>query len=661
MASARRTASSVHSVRTTRSETAAALIADTLLPERPGLPSASQMGAVDMLFQQAAVNPRVAEGKQLERLLSLWDTRALGLLLGGKPKRFSDLSHDEREAFLLSLSHSRVPQKRALFTALRFGLLLGGYASPGPTGASPHWAAIGYDAPFGIREDAPERALAPLRVTSDTDLTCDVVVVGAGAGGGTAAAVLAAAGLDVIVLDAGEYYDDADLDGSEYTAFTKLYSSAPATSSNGQVVLMQGTGLGGGTVVNYTTSFRTPDDIRAEWAGLGARQFADDEYTRSLDAVSERLGINLDHDKPGVRDALLERGARALGWHMEPTPRNVIGCEQDVECGRCGLGCRIGAKQSSAKTWLVDAAAAGARIYVGVRAHKVTLAHGKATGIEAVSSDGHRVTIRSQAVVSSAGSVQTPALLRRSGLTNPNIGKWLRLHPATGLWGRFDEDVQPWTGPPQSRYSKQHRDLDGHVHGVIYETAPVTPAFGAGLLPWYGAADHAALMRDLRHLALTAVIVRDRDPGEVKVGKDGEPVVHYRLSKHDTAHFHRGIVGAAQIAEAAGATEIFSPHAKRVSYEPGRRGSLQQFAADAAAAGYGPGQVAVAALHIMGTARMGGDRGISATNPDGSTWEVPNLVVADGSCFPTASGVNPMVSIEAIAHMNASRLAARLQ
>lgn len=591
--------------------------------------------------------------------MALWDTRTFGLLTRGRPTKFSALSQQRREAFLLSLATSSMQQKRALFAALRFGMLLGGYASPGPTGTSPRWEAMGYNPPFGVRPDAPPRALQPLRFARDTELDCDVVIVGAGAGGGTAAGVLATAGLDVVVLEAGEYNDDADLDGSERTAFSRLYAAAPTMSAEGQIALLQGSGLGGGTVINYTTSFRTPDDIRAEWAGVGARQFADDEYARSLDAVCERVNVNYDHQHPGRRDALLETGAHKLGWHCEPTPRNVRGCEQDVECGRCGLGCRIGAKQSTAKTWLVDAADAGARIVVGARATTVTTSGGMATGVEAVTVTGHRLTVRARAVVSAAGSLQTPALLRRSGLGNPNIGRYLRLHPATGVWSRYDEDVLPWTGPPQSRYSKEHRDLDGAAHGVIYETAPVTPGFGAVFMPWEGGAQHAARMRDLGKHSLTAIIIRDRDPGEVKVGRDGEPVVHYRLSDHDTASFHRGIVGAAEIAEAAGAREVFTTHFKPVRHTPGV-GSIRQFDANALAAGYGPGRLAMAALHIMGTSRMGGDPGTSATNPDGATWDIPNVVVADASCFPTASGVNPMISIEAIAHMNATRLAARL-
>lgn len=639
---------------------AAALIADTFAPAGQGMPAASELGVPAIMLDLAGKNPRAAERRQLELLLKGWDTRAVGALTGGRPRKFSTLTPAERERVLLSLANSRVPQKRALFTALRFGLMVATYAAPGPTGHSARWDAVGYDAPFGIRPDAPERPLKPLRFTQDTELTADVVIVGSGAGGGTAAGVLAAAGLDVVVLEAGDYHDDADFDGAELTAFSTFYAAAPQSSVEGQIALMAGYGVGGGTVVNYTTSFRTPDDVRAEWAGLGARQFAEEEYTRSLDAVCERLGVNQDHDKAGKRDALLQRGLEKLGWHVDAMPRNVIGCEQDVECGRCGLGCRIGAKQSTAKTWLVDAAAAGARIVVGARAMKVTHAQGKATGVEAVTADGARIVVRSRAVVAAGGALQTPALLRRSGLGNPNIGRHLRLHPATAVWGRFEEDVLPWTGPPQSRYSREHRDLDGEGYGVIYETAPITAAFGAAFVPWHGAEAHASRMRQLRHLAPMVVIDRDRDSGEVKVGKDGEPVVHYRISDRDAAHLHQGIVGAARIAEAAGAVEIFSAHQRPVGFEPGKRGSIDQFAADALAAGYKPARMGLAALHIMGSARMGGTPELSAVDPDGQTWDLEGLVVADGSCFPTSSGVNPMISIESIAHMNASRLAAKL-
>jgi choline dehydrogenase-like flavoprotein len=634
------------------------LICDTFAPGGAGVPSASEVGAVDLALEIAAANPRGPEVTQLRVLLRTWNSRALGLALTGRAERFSQLDQAGRERFLLRISDSGAGAKRALFGALKGAALLPYYAK----GGSAVWDAMGYSGPLGLRADVPPPALTPLRATADTDLTCDVVVVGSGAGGGTAAGVLAAAGLDVVVLEAGDHHTERDFDGGEESGFVNLYALAPQATVEGQIALLAGRGLGGGTVVNYTTSFRTPEHVRQEWADHGAKQFVTEEYDAALDAVCTRLGVNTDHDRAAPRDAVLERGATALGWDAAAMPRNVIGCDQGVECGRCGMGCRIGAKQSVAKTWLVDAVAAGARIYTGVNARRVTQAGGRATGVEAVSADGHRVTVRARAVVASAGAIQTPALLQRSGLGNPNVGQHLRLHPATAVWGLMDELVEPWVGAMQSRYVNALTDLDGDGYGVLYETAPITPGFGTGFISWRSGSDFRQRMIELRNSLAVALIVRDRDSvGTVRArGRDGEPVVRYRLSEHDSEHLIQGIVGGARIAEAAGARRVSSTHHRTVSYEPGVRGSLKTFEADLRAEGTDPGRLALAALHIMGSTRMGGSPATSAVDPDGQAWDLPGLFVADASCFPTSSGVNPMISIESIAYMNATRLAARL-
>jgi choline dehydrogenase-like flavoprotein len=473
--------------------------------------------------------------------------------------------------------------------------------------------------------------------------------------------VLAAAGLDVVVLEAGEYYDDADFDGGEFDALTKLYDAAPAASSEGTIGFMMGATLGGGTVVNYSTSFRTPDGVREEWASHGVPAFASDEYGESLDAVCERLGVNLEHGAASSRDRKLEDGCRALGWHVDAMPRNVRGCDQGEECGRCAFGCRLGAKQSTAKTWLVDAASAGARIYVGARARRVLVENGAAHGVEAAAAEGgHTLTVRSRAVVASCGSLHTPALLRRSGLKNAHIGKHLRLHPVTALLGVYDEDIRGWEGGMQTRYSTQLADLDGEGHGVIYETGPMNPHLMLAFAPWRGAGHHFELMQALAQTVPLGILIRDTTEGEVKVGRDGEPVIKYVLNERDTRHMRTGIDGAAQIHEAAGALRIYSAHAALCEYRPGVAGSRGDFMDACDAAGYAPGRCAYGSFHIMGSARMGGSPQTSACGPQGETWDVQNLVIADASCFPSASGVNPMISIESIAHMNARRLAERL-
>lgn len=634
------------------------LISDTFAPgDGAAIPPASAVGAPEFALELAGTNPRVAELKQLKTLLRLWDTRFLGLLLTGRPRKFSRLTQAQREAVLLSLSDSRLAPKRALFAALKGASLAPYYVTGGPV----LWESIGYAGPPGVLSNAPDPLLKPEHVTQDETIVCDVVIVGSGAGGGTAAGVLAAAGLDVVILEAGEYHDDRDFDGSERTGFSQLYAGAPGVTSEGQVQLVAGRGLGGGTVVNYTTSFPTPDHVRAEWAALGTPQFLTSEYDDAMAAVNARLGVNQDHPGAGVRDQALERGAQALGWNVAAMPRNVLGCDQGIECGRCGMGCRIGAKQSVAKTWLVDAAENGARTYVGAQARTVTIENGRAVGVVAVSPGGDVLTVKSRAVVVAAGAIQTPALLKRSGLANPNIGKHLRLHPATALWGRLPELVNPWEGAMQARYVNEWTDFNGDGYGVLFETAPLTPAFGSGFVNWRSGAQHLERMQDLRHMLGVAIIVRDKGPGgTVKIGKDGEPIASYTLSPGDTELLMKGFEGAARIAEAAGATQIYSTHHRTMGYEPGKRGNLDSFMREIRAEGAAPARLALAALHIMGTARMGGSAEMSALNPDGETWDVKNLVVADGSCFPTASGVNPMISIESIAYMNAKRLAAKL-
>jgi long-chain-alcohol oxidase len=653
---------------TTRQRRSLEAICDTFCPsEADGLPTATQLGVPDAVLGFVERDPRRGPRRDLKQLLSLWDTAPLTALGGGGFKRFSALPREQREQVLLAWCDSRLPQRRAAFHGLKGAALTAYYGLPAPDGGrNPAWDAMDYpDAP-GPPENPPPKALTPLPIEQSTTLDCDVCIVGSGAGGGVAAAVLSDAGLDVVVLERGGYYDDEDFDGGELKAFRTLYATHPGATHDQSVGLVAGACLGGGTVVNYSTSFRTPDDVRAEWASHGVPAFGAGEYGASLDAVCERLDVNQEHNEPSTREQKLRDACLALGWHLDAMPRNVTkACDQGRDCGYCGFGCRRGAKQSTAKTWLRDAQGKEARIVVGVDVRNVTVENGAARGVSAVTDAGHRLTVRSRAVVAAAGAIHTPALLKRSGLRNPNVGRYLRVHPVTAVWGVYDEEVRPWEGTMQALYSDHHRDLDDG-YGLKYETAASHPALGVGYLPWRGAREHHQLMQALSHTVVFGILLRDRDGGEVRVDRDGEPVVHYRLSDYDTRHLRVGIDGAAQMHEAAGARRIFSSHSEWVGYEPGAgragsgRGSRARFMADADACGYGAGRIQLGSFHLMGSARMGGSPTTSACDPNAQTWDVRDLYVLDGSAFPTASGVNPQISIQAIAHMGARALATRL-
>jgi choline dehydrogenase-like flavoprotein len=635
-------------------------ICDTFCPGGNGVPTARELGVADAVVEAVSKNPRASERKQLQTLLGLWDSPVLGLVGGGGFKRFSALTPEQREAALLSWSGSRLAQRRAVFEALRKAALLFYYMLPGPGGdRNPAWDAIRYDGPLGSLDSASQKALQITSIEQDTTLSCDVVIVGSGAGGGAAAGVLARSGLDVIVIESGGYYDDQDFDGSELGAITRYYLASPAATVDQSVGLLAGSCLGGGTVVNYSTSFKTPDEVRAEWAGHGVPAFTSADYSASLDAVYERLGVSQEYNEPSTRERKLQEGCVKLGWHIDAMPRGVRKCVGGKECGYCGLGCRVGAKQSVVKTWLADANQAGTRLIVGTRVSRVLIDGGAARGVAAVTEQGHHLTVRSRAVIAACGALHTPALLKRSGLQNSNIGKHLRLHPVTVVWCFYEDQLKPWEGVMQALYSDQFRDLEGG-YGLKLETAPLHPHIFIPFSPWQGAREHFALMEGLPNLSGIGILLRDRDAGEVRVARDGEPIVRYKLSDFDARHMRIGIEGAAEVLEASGARRIFSSQSKWVAYEPGVSGSREQFMADADAAGYGAGQLALGSFHIMGSARMGGSPAASACDPTGQTWDVRDLYVCDGSAFPTASGVNPQISIQAIAHMNARGLADKL-
>jgi choline dehydrogenase-like flavoprotein len=612
-------------------------------------PGTAELGAADAFLELFGSELRPAELRRLLWLLSFFGVR-----------RFGRHSQERRERILLAWCNSRSLTRRAAFHGLRKAALALAYGLPGERGTpNPTWERIGYPGPIGPIPEPPPKAIEPLPVTRDLELDCDVCVVGSGAGGGTAAARLAAAGLDVVVLEAGGYYDDLDFDGAELRGYERYLGNASSATLDQSVGILAGACLGGGTVVNYTTSFRTPEEVREEWAGHGVPAFTSRTFTKSLNLVCERLGVNLDHNRRSRREELVHRGLARLGWHEDSMPRNVLGCDQGVSCGYCPYGCRLGAKQSTVKTWLADAYAAGARILVGTRAERVLVERGATRGVLARTGAGHVVNVRSRAVVVACGSIMTPALLRASGLGNRVVGRHLRLHPVAATLGIFEEEVRPWEGTMQAIYSDEHRHLDG-AYGLKYETTAAHPTFIATFTPWPGAAGHAELMDQARNAVGIGALLRDRGEGGVDVDRGGRPIVHYHLSSYDARHLRTGVEGMARILDAAGARRVVLGHAQLVDYEPGTRGTLEDYMRAADAAGYGPARLSLFSFHQMGTARMGGSASDSACDPEGQVWGVRNAVVCDASTFPTASGVNPMVTIEAIAHMNASALAERL-
>ena len=459
---------------TTAHLNAFARLAETILPtERAGGPS------LEDLYR---LLPHDRERADPRRHLNPLRTRAGGLLLYGQPRSFTSLSLKERSEAFSAMQRHPAGEVRKAARALKALAAYLATTADDPSAPPQIWAEVGYPGPDGPAAETP-KPIPITTVAGDTDLETDVVVVGSGAGGGTAAGVLAKAGLRVVVLEAGGYSNEADFSHLEFdSARRMLLHAGLGTSSDGGTIMLAGATLGGGTVINYTTSFNTPAIVRQQWdqtAGFD-QVFTGERFTASLEAVDARLGVNTQNGLPSTRDQLMEKGLRALGWHVAEQPRNAEGCTME-DCGYCTMGCRRGSKRSTLVTYLQDAADSGAAFVTGAHVDAVMVDRGAVNGVIARVGK-HRLTVPARAVVLAAGALNTPAILLRGGLGGPAVGQQLALHPVTALWGRFEERVDPWTGTLQARYSDQFADLDGEQFGFKFETAPLHPLFPAVLI-----------------------------------------------------------------------------------------------------------------------------------------------------------------------------------
>lgn len=603
-----------------------------------------------------------AERTQLRLLLRLLEQAWFNRAMAGRMVAFSAVDQPVREAILRTWATHRLPLLRGAFQTFKRLAVFLFYTNQLDDKPNPTWAAFHYVVPPPAAATLQPR-LPVLSINGETELTADVLVIGSGAGGGVVAAELAAAGQDVLIVEKGPYYAETEFHGREKDAMASMFERAGAlVSADLGMLLLAGSTLGGGTTVNWSASFRTPDDVLQEWArDYGFTAAASPDLQTSLDAVTARMHVDSDESRANPQNCALEDGCNKLGYDLAVIPRNVKGC---VECGFCNFGCRYGAKQGTLSTYLRDASAHGARILVGAQAEQITHSGGEVRGarLRITNADGssHSVQVRARRVIVAAGSIQTPALLLRSGLRNPHIGAHLHLHPTTSIYGLFDHRVRGWEGAPMTRYSREFANMDGRGYGVRLETAPLHPGIAALAVPWIGARQHREVMSQLEHLAGMIVLTRDRDGGRVTVGREGQPVVDYRLSRYDAAHLLRGTVEALRVEHAAGAFEVSSPHTPPLSYRRDRDGDFETYLQTVAGRGIATNRFALFSAHQMSSCRIGGSPSLGAVDPTGQTYEVRGLFVADGSTLPTASGVNPMVTIMATAHHLAQQIKSKL-
>jgi choline dehydrogenase-like flavoprotein len=463
-----------------------------------------------------------------------------------------------------------------------------------------------------------------------------VVIVGSGAGGAVAAATLAEAGLDVVVLEAGGHYNRDNYPSDHLEAIATLYRDAGLTIAEGRppIPVPVAKVVGGTTVINSGTCFRAPDPVLEDWRQRFGIGWAHDLEADFAEAEEFLHVTQLDPETMGRNGQLAMEGAAAIGASSAPIFRNAGSC---VQCSSCPFGCAIDAKRGMHVSYLPRAVAAGARIRAGVEVTKVLMEDGRAAGVEGLAAAGAAYAVRAKrAVILAGGALGTPELLQRSGLGGRQVGRNLHIHPACWVGARYEEEVRGWEGVMQSFY------VDQWEHERVLLEATFTPlAFGGAWLLGAGAS-HQEAMLDFGHVGSIGVHLSDLSSGRVGLGSEGSLRASYKLTREDARRLAFGIARAAEIHFAAGATEVY-PNIARVGVL--KPGDLANFEATS----FKPAELRLEAFHPMGTARIAADPGEGVCDASGAVNGTRALYVADASLFPTSVGVNPMMTVIAFA------------
>lgn len=524
--------------------------------------------------------------------------------------------------------------------------------------------------PWVVGKRAGWKIVDASTLAADQTVTADVVIIGTGAGGGVTAEMLAASGLKVVLVEEGPLKSSSDFNMKESEAYPALYQENLARRTlDGGVGILQGRNVGGGTTVNWATSFRTPAQVLEYWQRVyGLTDYTQARMAPWFDAVERRLSIKPWTGPINANNGVLSSGLSRLGMSWGIISPNVKGC---ANLGYCGLGCPINAKQSMLVTTLPTALALGARLYTRLRAQNFTFNSAK-TAVTSLVCDaldpsglrpsGRKVTLKARHYVLAGSAINGPSLLIRSGAPDPyaTLGKRTFLHPSASVGGLFDREIKPWDGLPQSVYSDHYLDntpLTG-APGWKLEVAPLNPVLVA-VSPTYFGESHANLMRNYHKYGVVISFVRDgfnadSTGGTVRLRADGSPGLDYPLSTTILETIRKAIKAKGEIQFAAGATRAYIGH---VDADPAGYATNAAFQAAADALPMVTGRVRLNSAHQMGGCGMSADASKGVVNPNGRHHQLTNLSVHDASVFPTSLGLNPQETIFAMAARNTARLA----
>jgi choline dehydrogenase-like flavoprotein len=476
----------------------------------------------------------------------------------------------------------------------------------------------------------------------------DYVVVGSGAAGAVAAHTLASAGHSVLICEEGPWVRTREFTEDIDSSFRNLLRDNGLQVLRGRAYMpmLQGRVVGGSTVVNSAIAWRMPEDVVEEWRrdfGLGDAISMKD-LEPHYEALERDLGVHpVDETVLGENNRLFIETGTKRGFEPQAMRRYERECQGS---SRCIQGCPNGAKQGMNVTYVPWTLGKGGRIVTDARVERVVVSGGRAVGVQARSKSGARILLRARlGVFVAASTVQTPNLLRRSGLRARALGENFQAHPGQGFGALFDKPVDMGFGATQGAESIHFRTS----HRFKLETISMPPELATARVPGVG----AELSKRLSQLGNVGVwVVQFRSEGKGRVGTTwgGADRVTFSPTAGDMERLRTAFAAIATMMFDAGAREvwpgIFGLPAVLSSHDDVKK---------LAEASLDPRAYSMVATHLFGAARMGPDPRTSVVGPDFQTHEVKDLHVVDSSVFPTNLGVNPQHAIMTLSRLAATR------
>ncbi len=479
----------------------------------------------------------------------------------------------------------------------------------------------------------------------DEEIECDIVVIGSGAGGAVVAKELAEKGFGVIIVEEGKYYTRKDFSGKAAESFRKFYRNKGLTFAIGNTIIPipMGKMVGGSTAINTGTSWRTPYWILEKWVKYGLSELSPKNMEKYFEKVETTIQVEeAKLEVIGGIAKVIERGCQRLGLKHHPVKRNAPDCDGQ---GVCTFGCPTDAKKSTNISYIPLALKSGALLLDETKFEKIIIKNGKAEGIIVKNKSGKNVTIRAKATVLSCGAILTPFYLIEHKLKNKNIGKNLTIHPSTSVLAYLpDDDIRQFNRTPQGYCISSFMNI-----GILLLHGGLPLDAGAGAIPFIGEKFSTA-MSNFDKIASFGVMVEDDPSGRV-LSLNHKPFIFYWLKKRELKLLKFGTEIIIRIFLEAGADEVY-PMIRNC--KPIRTwGDFSNFLKS----NFLPSDYIISAFHPLGTCRMGTSPSNSVVDMNHKVWDIENLFIVDGSVVPTSIGVNPQITIMALATRAAEKIA----